>query len=98
MPIQTPHSPYPSVAVAIALAERSHALAGSPPTACARLAFVVALGAAKGWSEATRAAHALREVDWTAVARFLGAPVERLQWLDPTVLLARLGRGQGTSI
>lgn len=86
-----PRSPYPPVEVAVALAERSHALPGSSPTARARLAFVVALGAAEKWSEESQAALALREVDWRAVTRHLvGEPTDRLHRLDPAVLLAWL--------
>jgi hypothetical protein len=54
------HALYQPVAVAVALAERSHALAGSASTARARLAFAVELGLAAKWSAATRAAHAMR--------------------------------------
>ena len=90
-------SPYPPVEVAVALAERSHALPGSSPVARARLALVVELDepAAAAWSEATRAAHAMLEVDWLALARHLGEPLDRLQRFDPAVLLARLGRCPG---
>lgn len=87
--------PYPPVAVAVALAERSHTLPGSPPAARARLAFVVALGRSREWSAATRAAHALREVRWDALARHLGEPPESVERLDPAVLLALLGRRPG---
>ena len=95
MPANMHSSLYPPVAVAIALAERSHALPSSSPVACARLALVVELDepAAAAWSEATQAAHAMREVDWPALVRhFRIEPVERLQRLDPAVLLARLNR------
>ena len=85
-------SPYPPVDVAIALAERSHSLPGSDPAARARLAFVAALGAERGWSSATRAAHAMREIDWEVLARHLDDLVPRLQSLEPVVLLARLDR------
>jgi hypothetical protein len=86
----TASSAYPSVEVAIALAERSHSLPGSSPTARVRLAFVIRLGVEERWSAATRAAHALREVDWQAVERFVGVPRDRLQRLDPAVLLGCL--------
>ena len=97
MPADTNYrSPYPPVEVAVALAERSHSLPGSCSAARARLALVVELGAAAAaWSEATRAAHAMKEVDWLALARHLGVPLDRLQRLDPAVLLARLGRRPG---
>jgi hypothetical protein len=93
-------SSYPPVEVAVALAERSHALPGSSPAARARLAFVAGLDAAEeaGWSEETRAAHVLREVDWLVLARHLGESLDRLQRLDPTVLLARLGRHRDRTI
>ena len=97
--ITNPCSPYPPVAVAIALAARSHALPGCSLDARARLALVVELGtAAAEWSEATRAAHAMREVDWLALARHLGEPLARLQRHNPAVLLARLDRREGRTL
>ena len=94
------HSLYPPVEIAIALAERSHAISGCSPVARARLPFVVELGAAAeaGWSEETRAAHAMTEVDWLTLARFLGEPINRLQRLDPAVLLARLHPQRGRTL
>lgn len=95
MPSFSTAAVYPPAATAIALAARSHTLPGSRPAARARLALVVAMGVAEGWSDATRAAHAMREVNWLALARHLGEPIGRLQRLDPTALLAQLERCQG---
>lgn len=91
MPAPANASPaYPPVEVAVALAERSHALAGSNPAARARLAFVVSLGREKGWPAVTRAAHAMREINWASIVQHLGESLDRLQRLDPAMLLARL--------
>jgi hypothetical protein len=98
LPNTDSRSPYPPVEVAIALAARSHTLPGSTPAGRARLAFVVKLGLTENWSEATRAAHALREVDWLATARHFKEPLDRLWRLDPAVLLAWLNPGQDRTI